>query len=312
MSQIGGRQTGKSQPQSTSGPELPEPKLKSIVKSVRLSLPKPAELESLGPAARSRYDTDPKEDRPRRERSRRRADTSVHPKDSPCSKSRSDKGSERSDRGTGRHDRKSGQSSSHKSKKDESLGAKLLARKEQEKWFKMIVENPALYIEDRSNKILPEEHEPEIEAMRFFGSGAERAAIDILAIIDWAAEYVKISNHPVPGHPIVPEETVCNGETGCTPHSGGSYGITHERNVCPYKGTEVVDLPLCLATILDRSGDDRVRKSSVWRASPARQPLDQTDPFRIEPEFRGTLQDHLGLHSRVHVLDAGPAVFWGR
>ena len=175
MSQIGGWQTGKSQPQPSSGPELPEPKLKSIVKSVCLSLPKPADLESLGPAAQSRYDTDPKEDRPRRERSRRRADTLVRPKDSPHSKSRSDKGSERSDRGTGRHDRKSGQSSSHKSKKEESLGAKLLARKEQEKWFKMIVENLALYIEDRSNKILPEEHEPEIEAMRFFGSGGGKS-----------------------------------------------------------------------------------------------------------------------------------------
>ena len=201
VSQIGSRQTGKPQSQPSSGPEPPEPKLKSIVKSVRLSLPKPADLKSLGPAARSRYDTDPKEDWPRRERSRHCADTLVHPKDLPRSKSRSDKGSERSDRGTGRHDRKSGQSSSHKSKKDESLGAKLLARKEEEKWFKKIVENPALYIEERSNKILPEEHEPEIEAMRFFGSGAERAAIDILAIIDWAAEYVKISNHSVPDIP---------------------------------------------------------------------------------------------------------------
>ena len=201
MSQIGGRQTGKSQPKSTSEPELPEPKLKSIVKSVRLSLPTPSELESLGPAAWSRYDTDPKEDRPRRERSRRHTDTSVCPKDLPRSKSRSDKGSERSDRGTGKHDRKSSQSSSHKSKKDESLGAKLLARKEHEKWCKLIIENPALYIEGRSHKIRPEEHEAEIEAMRFFGSGAERATIDILAIINWVAEYVKISNHPVPDIP---------------------------------------------------------------------------------------------------------------
>ena len=80
VSQIGSRQTGKPQPQPSSGPELPEPKLKSIVKSVHLSLPKPADLESLGPAARSRYDTDPKEDRPRRERSRHRADTSVRPR----------------------------------------------------------------------------------------------------------------------------------------------------------------------------------------------------------------------------------------
>ena len=71
-----------------------------------------------------------------------------------------------------------------------------------------------------------------------------------------------------------------------------------------------MDLPLCLAAILDRSGDDRVRKSPVWRASLARKPIDQMDPFHIEPEFRGTLRDHLDLHSHVHVLDAGPAVFW--
>ena len=81
VSQIGSRQTGKPEPQPSSGPELPEPKLKSIVKLVHLSLPKPADLESLGPVARSRYDTDPKEDRPRRERSRHRADTLVRPKD---------------------------------------------------------------------------------------------------------------------------------------------------------------------------------------------------------------------------------------
>ena len=83
----------------------------------------------------------------------------------------------------------------------ESLHAKLLARKEQEKWYKKIVENPVLYIEERTNQILPEEHQPEVQSMRFFGAGAERAAIDILAIIDWAEEYVAISNHPVPDIP---------------------------------------------------------------------------------------------------------------
>ena len=152
VSRIRSRQTDKPRSQPPGEPEPPEPKLKSVIKSVRLSLPKPEDLESLGPAAWSRYDKDPKEDRTRRERSRHRADASVHPKDSPRSKLRSDKGSERSDHGTGRHDRKSGhsssQGSSHKSKKEESMAAKLLAQKEHEKWVKKIVENPALYIEE--------------------------------------------------------------------------------------------------------------------------------------------------------------------
>ena len=58
-----------------------------------------------------------------------------------------------------------------------------------------------LYLEERQHQILLEEHQPEIHSLRFFGPGAERAAIEILAIIDWAAEFVKISRSPVPEIP---------------------------------------------------------------------------------------------------------------
>ena len=50
-----------------------------------------------------------------------------------------------------------------------------------------------LYLEERQHQILPEEHELEIASLHFFGTGAERAAIEILALIDWAAEYVELS-----------------------------------------------------------------------------------------------------------------------
>ena len=55
-----------------------------------------------------------------------------------------------------------------------------------------------LYLEERQHQILPEEHQLEIHSLRFFGPRAERAAIEILAIIDWVAEFVKISRSPVP------------------------------------------------------------------------------------------------------------------
>ena len=109
------------------------------------------------------------------------------------------KSSGRSDQGSGRHDQRSSQSSKHYP--EESLGAKLIARKEHEKWCKKIVDNSMLYLEECQHQILPEEHQPEIHSLRFFGPGAERAAIEILAIIDWAAEFVKISRSPVPGIP---------------------------------------------------------------------------------------------------------------
>ena len=71
ISQVGSWQPDKARSQPASEPEAPTPlpKLKSAVKSVRLKLPKPEDLEDLGPAARSRYDDSAKDDRPRRDKS---------------------------------------------------------------------------------------------------------------------------------------------------------------------------------------------------------------------------------------------------
>ena len=177
---------------------MPAPKLKSVVKSVRLSLPKPEDLQSLGPAARSRYDDSARDDWPRRDSSQHRA--GAHDKSCPGTVGR---GSGHSDRGSGRHDWRSGQSPNSRSSKhkEESMGAKLMAHKEREKKYKKIVDNPMLYLEERHHQILPEEHQPEIYSLQFFGSRAEGAAIEILALIDWAAEYVEISCSPVPEIP---------------------------------------------------------------------------------------------------------------
>ena len=76
-----------------------------------------------------------------------------------------------------------------------------MAHKEHEKRYKKIVDNPMLYLEERQHQILPEEHQPEIHSLRFFGSGAEGAAIEVLALIDWVAKYVEISRSPVPEIP---------------------------------------------------------------------------------------------------------------
>ena len=63
---VGGWQSNKvcSQPASEPEAPAPTPKLKSVVKSVCLNWPKPEDLESLGPAARARYDDSAKDDRP--------------------------------------------------------------------------------------------------------------------------------------------------------------------------------------------------------------------------------------------------------
>ena len=82
-SNIGARQSNKARSWPAGELEAPgpTPKLKSIVKKVCMDLPEPGYLESLGPAARSRYDDSSKDDQSRRDRSRHWADASVCPKD---------------------------------------------------------------------------------------------------------------------------------------------------------------------------------------------------------------------------------------
>ena len=86
-----------------------------------------------------------------------------------------------------------------------------MAHKECEKKYKKIVDNPMLYLEECQHQILPEEHQPKIQSLCFFGPGAERAAIEVLALIDWVTEYVEISCSPVPEIPGFLRETFCEG-----------------------------------------------------------------------------------------------------
>ena len=203
LSQIGGRHSDKASFQPAREPEALEStsKLKSVVRKVCLDKAKPVNFKDLGPAARSRYDMTGR-DRTPRDKSRPRTESSVHSKDdhhhSKPHSGHSNRGPSHSDRRSGRHNWNSGQSPNQKSarQKDESLAAKLLAHKEQEKHYKKVVENPMLYLEECYHQINPAEHQLEVHSMRFFGAGAESATIEVLAIIDWATEFLELSCSP--------------------------------------------------------------------------------------------------------------------
>ena len=76
-----------------------------------------------------------------------------------------------------------------------------MARKEHDKCYKKVVENPMLYLEEHYHQIAPAEHQLEVHSMRFFGAGAESAAIEVLALIDWATKFLELSRSPVPEIP---------------------------------------------------------------------------------------------------------------
>ena len=186
LSHIGGRHSNKAPSEPAKQPEAPEAttKLKLVVKKVHLDKTQPVKLEDLGPAARSRYDTTG-QDQVHRDKSQPHTEPSNHSKDHRHSKPRpghSDKGSSRK---SGRHDRNSDQSTNQECVYPKgSMAAKLVARKECDKKYRKIIENPMMYLEERYHQIYPVEHQPEVHSLRFFGAGAESAAIEVLALID--------------------------------------------------------------------------------------------------------------------------------
>ena len=199
LSHIGGRHFDKTPSERAKQPEAPEAttKLKSVVKKVRLDKAKPVNLEDLGPAARSRYDTTG-QDWACRDKSRPRTESSNCSKDHCHSKPQpghSDKGSSQR---SGRHDWNSDQSTNQESVQlKESLAAKLIAHKEHDKKYRKVVENLMLYLEEQYHQIDLAEHQPEVHSMRIFGAGAESAAIEVLALIDWATEFMELSHFPI-------------------------------------------------------------------------------------------------------------------
>ena len=80
------------------------------------------------------------------------------------------------------------------------MATKLVAHKERDKKYRKIVENPMMYLEERYHQIDPAEHQPEVHSLRF-GAGAKSAAIQVLALIDWATEFLELSRSPVPEIP---------------------------------------------------------------------------------------------------------------
>ena len=258
-------------------------------------------MEGLGPAARSRYDDSAKDDRPRRDKSRHCSD--AH------NRSRS-KSSGCSDQGSGRHDWRSGQSSNSKSSKhypEESLGTKLIARKEHDKWCKKIVDNPMLYLEECQHQILPEEHQPEIHSLQFFGPGAERAAIEILAIIDWVAEFVKISRSPVPEIPGFLRRPFIKGKLVKHPIPDDPAESIHKEKCVRTKAQKAWTY---LCALLQFWTDQATTESGDVMYGGRRRPANP-----MITRIRATLNprsfpNHLGLHHSVYFLDSGPPLLW--
>ena len=218
LSQIGGWHFDKAPSQPAREPEAPESmsKLKSVAKEGAFGQGQThANFEDFGPATRSRYDTTG-QDETQRDKSWPRTKSSSHSKDdhrhSKPHSGHSDRGSEPFwSKGQADTTRNSGQSPNQKSARqiDESLAAKLMANKEHDKQYKKVVQNLMLYLEECYHQIAPAEHQLEVHSMTFFRAGAESTVIEVLAIIDWATEFLELSRSPLPGNSGIPMEAVC-------------------------------------------------------------------------------------------------------
>ena len=198
-------------------PDSPEcqTKLKSAVVTTKDKVPDKTSYERMGPAARSRYEdpgssrdsdregrkTRDDRDRRTREKSRPRGDSDHHRESRPqTGSSRREESRSHSRYQESRpRDRNSGRT---QSKQTEKRGfEKSAAQKEHDERYDKVVTHPRKYLEERYPQIDPEFYRAEVHAMRYFGPTAEEATIQVLTLIDWAAEYMQLSNSPVPDIP---------------------------------------------------------------------------------------------------------------
>ena len=228
----------------------------------------------------------------------------------PCS-GHSDRGPSLSDRRSGRHDWNSGQGPNQKSaqQKDESLAAKLMACKEQEKCYKKVVKNPMLYLEEHYHQINPAEHQLEVHSMRFFGAGAESTAIEVLAIIDWAAEFLELSHSPIPEIPAFLRRpfVVSKKVQFPIPEDPGD-AILKEK--CVRTKAQKAWVYLCM---LLQFWTDKVTTESgeimYGRRHRAHQSYDCVDKGCAQPQFQGTFPDYVGFHCHINILDPSSSLF---
>ena len=312
LSHIGGRHSDKAPSQPAREPEAPEstPKLKSVVKKVRLDKAKPANLKDLGPAARSRYDTTGR-DRARWDKSRPCTESSSCSKDdhhySKPRSGHSDRGSSHSDQRSGRHDRNSGQSPNPKSawQKDKSLAAKLMARKEHDKRYKKVIENLMLYLEERYHQINPAEHQLEVHSMRFFGAGAKSTVIEVLTLIDWATKFLELSRSPVPEISAFLRRPFVVGKKVQFPIPEDPGDVIHKEK-CVHTKAQKAWVYLC--SLLQFWTDEAMTESSEIMYGGQRWPANPMIA-QIRAQFWGTFPDYMGFHCRIYILDPSSSLF---
>ena len=163
-----------------------------------------------------------------------------------------------------------------------------------------------LYLEERQHQILLEEHQLEIHSLRFFGPGVERAALEILAIIDWVAEFVKISHSPVPEIPGFLRRPFIKGKLVKHPIPDDPAESIHKEKCVQ---TKVQKAWTYLCALLQFWTDQATTESGDvmygGRRRPAN-PMITADSSHAESEFRRSFPNHLGLHRSVYFLDSGP------
>ena len=159
-----------------------------------------------------------------------------------------------------------------------------------------------LYLEERLHQILPEEHQPEIHSLQFFGPRAERAAIEILAIIDWAAEFVKISRSPVPEIPRFLRRPFIKGKLVKHPIPDDPAESIHKEKCVRTKSQKAWTY---LCALLQFLTDQATTKSGDGMYGGRRRP---TNPMIAR--IRATLNPSFGNHFQITWASIAASTSW--
>ena len=163
-----------------------------------------------------------------------------------------------------------------------------------------------LYLEERYHQIAPAEHQLEVHSMRFFGAGAESAAIEVLALIDWATEFLELSRSSVPEIPAFLWRPFMVGKKVQFPIPEDPGDAIHkEKCVC----TKAQKAWVYLCVLLQFWTDEATMESSEimygGRHRPAN-PMIAWIRAVLNPSFR----KHCHIHCHIHILGPSSSLCW--
>ena len=159
-----------------------------------------------------------------------------------------------------------------------------------------------LYLEERYHQIDLAEYQPEVHSLRFLGAGAESAAIEVLALIDWATEFLELSCSPIPEIPAFLRRPFVAGKRVQFPIPEDPGDVIYKEKCIPTKAQKawvyLCELLQFLTNLATMESGEILYGGRHWPANP------------LITRIRAAVNPSFGEHFRIKWASVAASTSW--